>query len=114
MQTLVLLFSFIALHILVWYGSNLQLVLSDQTKALSYAVILSIPIGLIAFYATKLGHAQYDSLWTVRLLGFGSSYLVFPIMTYLYLNESPFNTKTMLCVILSFMIIGIQLFWKNT
>jgi hypothetical protein len=46
------------------------------------------------------------------LLGFGVSYLTFPILTYLILKESMFTPKTMACVFLSFCIIGIQIFWK--
>jgi len=29
------------------------------------------------------------------------------------MNETPFTTKTLLCVLLSFCIISIQLFWKT-
>ena len=76
-------------------------------------MILSMPTSFLAFYATKIGYAHYNSLWTVRLLGFGVSYLVFPVMTYFYLDESPFDTKTTLCIVLSLMIICIQVFWKN-
>ena len=113
MQALTLLLLFVMLHIVVWYSSNLQLVASDQSKMLIFSVLLGVPASVLAFYATRIGHAHYDSLWTVRLLGFGASYLVFPIMTYFYLNETPFNTKTMVCIILSFLIIGVQLFWKT-
>ena len=114
MQVTILLLLFLALHIAAWYGSNLQLVADDQSNMLLYSILLGIPTSIFAFYATKIGHAEYDSLWTVRLLGFGSSYLVFPIMTYFYLHETPFNTKTVICIVLSFLIIGVQLFWKNS
>ena len=114
MQTIFLLLLFSVIHVILWYSSNLQLVIENQTAALALAVGLGIPASFLIFYATKFGYAQYDSLWTVRLLGFGSSYLVFPIMTYFYVNESPFNTKTMICILLSFAIICVQLFWKNT
>ena len=50
--------------------------------------------------------------WAARMLGFGMSYLTFPFLTWWLLNESMFTTKTMLCVFLSIMIVGIQLFWK--
>jgi hypothetical protein len=38
--------------------------------------------------------------------------LTFPFLTWYFLNESMFTTKTMLCVLLSAIIVGIQLFWK--
>ena len=113
MQVINLLLLFIALHIVVWYSANLQLVVDDQSKMLLISVLIGVPASVLAFYATKIGHAYYDSLWTVRLIGFGASYLIFPVMTYFYLGESPFNTKTMICVALSFMIIGVQLFWNT-
>lgn len=113
MQSINLLLLFIALHVAFWYSSNLQLVMENQSRTLIYSVIIGIPASILAFYATKIGHAHYDSLWTVRLIGFGSSYFVFPIMTYFYLNESPLNAKTMICIFLSFLIIAVQLFWKN-
>ena len=112
MQVINLMLLFIALHIVVWYSANLQLVVSGQPKMVLISILIGIPASVLAFYATKIGHAYYDSLWTVRLIGFGASYLIFPIMTYFYLDESPFNTKTMICIALSFMIIGVQLFWK--
>lgn len=114
MQTAILLFIFVMTHIVIWYSSNLQFIINDQSKAILFAIVLGIPASIGAFYATKLGHAQYDSLWTVRLLGFGSSYFVFPIMTYFYLNESPFTPKTMTCILLSFAIMAIQIGWRNT
>ena len=114
MQTLFLLALFAVIHVILWYSSNLQLIMESQKAAFAWAIWLSIPATALVFYATKIGYAEFDSLWTVRLLGFGSSYLVFPIMTYFYLGESPFSTKTMLCILLSFAIICIQLFWKNT
>mgnify|MGYP003642147302 FL=1 len=109
-----LLIIFTITHVVIWYSSNLQFIVNDQTKALLFAILLGIPASIGAFYATKIGHSHFNSLWTVRLLGFGSSYLVFPFMTYFYLNESPFTPKTMTCIFLSFVIMAIQIGWRNT
>jgi hypothetical protein len=43
------------------------------------------------------------------LMGFGMSYLIFPLLTWILMKESPFNLKTMTCIALSFAIIGVQL-----
>jgi len=51
-------------------------------------------------------------VWGPRLLGFGLSYLVFPVLTYYYFGESMFAPKTLICIGLSFSIVGIQVFWK--
>ena len=37
---------------------------------------------------------------------------LFPFLTFWYFNESMFEPKTMMCVLLSFVIVGIQVFWK--
>ena len=114
MQLFILSCLLIMMHTTIWYASNLQLIIKNQTYALLWAVIIGIPANILVFYVTKLGHAQFQSLWTVRLLAFGASYFVFPVMTYFYLDESPFNPKTMTCIFLSFVIMAIQIFWKNT
>jgi hypothetical protein len=114
MQFLVLVTIFVIFHVTCWYSLNLQLIMNDQRSALMWAILLGIPVSLLGFYVTKLGHAYYSSLWSVRLIGFGTSYLVFPAMTYFYLSESPMNPKTLACIALSFAIICIQVFWKNT
>ena len=70
----------------------------------------SVPISLCAYYASRLGYGELgDSAWGVRFLAFGTSYLVFPVLTYLMLGESMFTFKTMICVALSVIIISIQI-----
>lgn len=113
MQILLIVFIFVIMHVIIWYASNAQLIMENQRIALVIALILSIPISLLTFYATRVGYSYFDSLWSVRLLAFGASYLVFPAMTYFYLDESPFQTKTMVCIILSIIIMAIQIFWKD-
>ena len=114
-QYFFLFFLFTSLHVLVWFGTNWQLVENvDRTSALKICIIVSIPIALLGFHATKIGYSLYESAWSVRLLAFGTSYLIFPLMTWFWLDESPFNLKTMLCIGLSFSIILIQLILPNS
>ena len=102
------------MNFLIWMSTNAQLVENaDQSKALIMCIVFAIPISLMAFYGTKIGYHEFGSAWSVRLMAFGISYLVFPFMTYFYLNESPFNAKTLLCIALSFAIVCIQAFWTN-
>jgi hypothetical protein len=103
---------FTILHIFVWFSANAQLVSESwREKSLLLALGLSIPISMLAYYGTRIGYeALGESAWGVRFLAFGSSYLVFPILTYLLLGESMFTLKTMLCVMLSCVIIAIQIF----
>lgn len=115
MQLLIAIVTLISCHALIWYSSNLQLLESvSREKSLSLSVVLAIPISLLSYYGTYYGFKSLGSLWSVRFLAFSLSYLVFPVLTWVYLRESPFTLKTMMCVFLSFAMIAIQLFLPDT
>ncbi|MEC7115608.1 MAG: hypothetical protein VXW76_03465 [Actinomycetota bacterium] len=101
----------ILVHILVWLTTNLQLVdgWKDSGKIWCVIVGLAIPTSLVAAYATKMLYASLDSAWSIRFIGFGTSYLIFPVMTWLLLGESMFTLKTTICIALSIVILVIQL-----
>ena len=105
---------FILMNFLIWMATNSQLIEgADQKKSLIICIVLAVPISLLAFYGTKVGYVSLGSAWSVRLTTFGISYLVFPFMTYFYLSESPFNLKTMICIVLSVAIICVQTILPN-
>jgi hypothetical protein len=81
-------------------------------KPLQAAIVFGLPASICFWYGTRLALGATDEAWTARLMGFGVSYLTFPLLTWWLLNESMFTTKTMLCVFLSFVIIAIQLLWR--
>ena len=115
MQYFLIFIVFCVLHTLIWVSTNWQLIeTSDQRSSLYICLILSLPVSLLAFYATRISYDALESAWSVRLFGFGMSYLIFPIMTWVFLHESPFSLKTGLCVILSMIIIFIQIFVPNS
>lgn len=102
-----------AAQTLVWFQLYSQYVWKWWAdKPLHAALIYGIPASLCFWYATRMIVDSTSEAWTARLLGFGMSYLTFPLLTWWLLNESMFTMKTMLCVTLSFMIIAIQLGWK--
>ena len=106
---------FILMHSMIWVSSNWQLVDgANKSLALKLCIALAIPISLMAFYGTKYAYDIMESAWSVRLLAFSISYLTFPLLTWVFLNESPFTTKTLACIVLSFMIIGIQVLLRNS
>ena len=114
MKLLLVFFSYIIVHILVWASTNMQLIKNfDQSKALWYCIALAIPTSVSAFYATKISYEYIDTAWGARLMGHGTSYVVFPILTWILLNESPFSTKTMICISLSIAIVLVQIFYPN-
>jgi len=111
--TISLLFYMIG-HIFAWYQFNSQFVWAWAKNNLVVPVfIFAIPMCLCFLYGTKYMVEETNELWTARLIGFGVSYAVFPILTWHYMNESMFTIKTMLCFLLACLIVMIQLFWKG-
>jgi hypothetical protein len=58
----------------------------------------------------KWSYAGLESAWGSRLLGFGLSYVSFPILTWLLLGESAFTPKNMISPFLAFTLVAIQIF----
>ena len=102
--------TFIVVNILVWYQLNSQLVWdwAKGYKSMWIMSLLGIPISLLFWLCTKWGYIGFGNLWAVRWLAFGSSMIVFPIMTYFYLGEV-ITLKTLISIILSILIILLQL-----
>ena len=83
-----------------------------ENKPFVAAVIFGIPASVCFWYGTRIAVDATNEAWASRMLGFGMSYVTFPLLTWWLLHESMFTTKTMICVFLSFVIVGVQLFWK--
>ena len=97
------------LQVMAWVSANGQF--SEYFKnyhTFLICIILSIPISICGYYGAKFLYSHFASAWSVRLIGYGISYLAFPIMTWLLLGETMFTLKTILCIILSLCIILIQ------
>ena len=101
---------FIIGNVLVWYQLNSQLVWdwAKGNKSMWIMSLLGIPISLLLWYCTKIGYIGFGNLWAVRFMGFATSMLVFPIMTYFYLGE-PMTLKVILTIILAIIIMLLQL-----
>tara|TARA_R110000782_G_scaffold131454_2_gene223271 strand:- start:116 stop:460 length:345 start_codon:yes stop_codon:yes gene_type:complete len=102
---------FIINNILIWYQLNSQLVWdwAKGTKSMWLMSLLGIPISVLFWYATKYGYQGFGNLWAVRFLGFATSMMTFPIMTYLYLGEA-ITVKTIITILLAVLIMLLQLF----
>ena len=105
---------FIVLHVKIWFSTNLQFVNADiSDKSLLISLCLAVPISLCAYYGSRFTYEELDSsVWAVRFIGFGTSYLIFPMLTWFILKESMFTPKTLVCIFLSAVIVCIQVFWK--
>ena len=101
---------FLLNNILIWYQLNSQLVWdwAKGTKSMWIMSLLGIPISMMFWYATKWGYIGFGNLWSVRFLGFATSMMTFPIMTYLYLGET-ITLKTLISIILALIIMLLQL-----
>ena len=97
-------------NIIIWYQLNSQLVWewAKTSKGMWFSALLGIPISLLFWYATKFGYEGFGTLWPVRFMGFATSMLTFPIMTYLYLGE-PMTLKVFITLGLAVIIMLIQL-----
>ena len=102
---------FTMMHVCVWWATNAQFIEGwDKANAFFLSLGLSVPITLLAFFSSKYAYEALDQqAWSVRFLGFGISYLVFPLLTWVFLHETMFTWKTMVCIFLSFLIIYIQI-----
>ena len=102
--------AFIVGNILIWYQLNSQLVWkwAEGYKSMMWMSLLGIPISALMWYCTKLGYIGFGSLWAVRFVGFATSMLVFPIMTYFYLGE-PMTLKVIITILLAIIIMILQL-----
>jgi len=98
---------------MAWFQLNSQFVWDWWRDRPLLAVLLyGIPTGLCFFYGVRIAYAEIGQIWGARFLVFSMSYITFPILTWYFMNESMFTAKTMTCVFLSMMIVGVQLFWR--
>ena len=89
---------FLLNNILIWYQLNGQLV----------SLLMGVPITAMFWLATKWGYIGFGNLWAVRFMGFATSMMSFPIMTWLYLGET-ITLKTLITILLAFIIMILQL-----
>lgn len=104
---------FIVGHLLVWYTHNLQFVWDFwKDRPILSNILFGLPAGICFWYGTRFCIQATELLWTSRFIAFSLSYVTFPIMTWYYLNESMFTTKTLICSVLAFLIVMVQIFVK--
>tara|TARA_B100000287_G_scaffold21753_1_gene21465 strand:+ start:330 stop:674 length:345 start_codon:yes stop_codon:yes gene_type:complete len=101
---------FFICNILIWFQLNSQLVWdwAKGPKAFWFSALLGIPISIAFWYCTKIGYQGFGALWPVRFMGFATSMLTFPFLTYFLLNET-ITLKTTITILLSVVIMIIQL-----
>ena len=101
---------FLLNNVLIWYQLNSQLVWdwAKGNSAIIISCLLGVPISWLFWYCTKIGYEGFGALWPVRFMGFATSMLTFPILTWYYLGET-ITLKTAVTILLSVVIMIIQI-----
>jgi hypothetical protein len=100
-------------NVLAWFQFNSQFVWDWwKDRPIIANLIFAVPMGICFWYAVKNIVESTGELWASKLIGFGVSNFIFAIFTYVFLKESMFTAKTLACLFLATIIIGIQIFWK--
>ena len=97
----------IFIHIAIWFQLNGQLIwkwFKDNPLLLS---LLGVPISYGWLRFTAIAYESYGELWAVRLIGFATGMISFPIMTWLLFNEG-ITLKTAVSIMLSCVIMILQ------
>ncbi len=98
---------------LIWFQTNGQFVW-DWFKANPFLLSLFFGslISYLFIYGTRYLVIYFDGLlWPPRLIGFGVGIIIFSVLTYSILGES-ITLKTIVSLILAFILVFIQIFWK--
>ena len=107
---LITILIFFVNNILIWYQLNGQLVWDfwKSWKGIVIMLLMGIPISALFYMGTKWGYQGFGTLWPVRFMGFATSMMTFPIMTWLYLGEV-MSLKVMISLALAIIIMLLQL-----
>ena len=95
-------------NIVIWFQLNGQLRWDWWKDNVWFVCLLGMPIGYLLYLSTKFGYIGFEALWPVRMLGFATSMITFPIMTYVLTGEG-IGIKTGIAIVLSIIIVILQL-----
>ena len=110
------LFIGIVIHVfaqmLVFYQLNLQF-LNDWVRRNPLLVALfGVPISYLLIKSTHYFYYSFgEILWPQRFVAFALGVIVYGVMLWFQFKE-PLTMKTITCLLLSFGIILLQIFWK--
>ena len=94
-------------QIVIWYQLNGQLV-SEWCRNHPWILsFLGVPISYALILCTQYGYRGFGELWPIRLMGFATGMISFPIITYMVLGEG-ITIKTGLSIMLSVIIMILQ------
>ena len=75
--------------------------------------LVGVPVALLMLWGTKYTVQGFDGLlWPTRFVGFGLGMIIYAAGVSYYFNEG-LNSKTLISLLLSVVLICIQVLWKN-
>jgi hypothetical protein len=100
-------------QILIWFQSNGQFLwFWFRSNPLLLSLMGGTLISYILINGTRLIAEHYDGLiWPGRFIGFSVGIILFSYLTWQFMNEG-INTKTLISIGLSILLICVQIFWK--
>ncbi len=97
---------------LVWIQVNGPLIWDWAKKYKLLLMLCGIPITYLFMEATRFAVTGFQGeFWPGRFVSFVSGIMIFTLMTYMFKGEG-ITLKTATSLLLAFLIIIIQLFWK--
>ena len=103
---------FITAQAMIWYQTNSQFFNEWAKERPMTMALMGVPISYILIYASRFVVSGFDGvLWPGRLIGFSTGMIIMAVLTYLHLGEG-ITLKTGITLLLAFIIVMIQLYWK--
>lgn len=98
-----------SIHVMIWFQLNGQLVWNWFKDNILLMCLMGVPISYGWMIFTRVGYDAFQSLWAIRLIGFATGMISFPIMTWIFMDEG-ITLKSSISIILSIIILLIQLY----
>ena len=95
-------------NLFVWFQLNGQLRWDWWKENIWMVCLMGIPISYAFYKATTYGYEGFGELWPIRLLGFATGMITFPIITWIVLGEG-LTLKTGISLGLAVIIMLLQL-----
>lgn len=96
-----------------WFTSYGQFISSwAKENMILLTCLLATPGTLFFVYGIKYAYAYFGNGWGPRFLAFALSFMIYPFMFSYFMKEDFLTTKNILCTILAFAIIIIQMRMK--
>ena len=95
-------------QIVIWFQLNAQVKWDWFKDNYLLMSILGMPISYALLYSTKFGWEGFGALWPIRLLGFATGMLTFPLITWAVLGEG-ITTATGISIVLAGVIFLLQI-----